>query len=160
MDRNPGIAEGREDYSYTKPNKKSKLYKRGNGDKEDIDANDVQQGNLDNCYVLSPLAALAQSNPKWIKSMIEVREDGNYNVALYLRKSADTNERNKIIVVVKNEFVQSKGKPAYAGSGDNELWVQVIEKAYAQALGSYDAIAKGGEAMETFEVLTGRKAIK
>lgn len=160
-DGNPAIAESLRVYHYKAPNKKSKLYQKGKGDKHAIAANDVQQGDLDDCYVLGPLAALAQSNPDWIKKMIEAQEDGTYKVTLYLRKEAASNKREKTEVIVQPEFVYNKkGKAAYAGEGDKEVWVQVIEKAYAQALGHYDAIAEGGEAQETFEVFTGKKATK
>lgn len=160
IEGNPAVAENK-DYTYKAPSKKMKLYKKGKGDKEFIDANDVQQGDLDNCYVLSPLAALAQSNPSLIADMIEEQEDGSFEVLLHLRKSADNLEREKVVVRVKKEFLYNEnGVAAYAKHGDQELWVQVIEKAYAQALGEYDGIAKGGDALETFAVLTGNNGVK
>ena len=36
----------------------------------------------------------------------------------------------------------------------------MVEKAYAQALGHYDAITEGGEALESFAVFTGKEAVK
>jgi hypothetical protein len=96
----------------------------------------------------------------WIKNIIEEREDGNFDVILYLRTNPDSIERQETVITVKNEFVHYNDKAAYAGSGDGELWVQVVEKAYAQALGHYEAIAEGGEAAETFEVLTGKQVTK
>lgn len=162
-DGNPKLAAGvlDENYQYKAPNKKEELYQKGKGDPYAIAANDVQQGDLDNCYVLSPIAALAQSDPEAIKKLIEVQKDGAYKVTLHLRTRADSMEREQVEVVVKNEFVRDKaGKAAYAGMGDKELWVQVLEKAYAQALGSYDDIAEGGDASEVLEVFTGKKAIR
>lgn len=114
-------------YSYQQPNKKEQLYKKGKGDTHAIAANDVKQGDLEECYVLSPLAALAQNNPDSIEELIEEQEDGSYNVTLYLRKNSDSMEREKVIIKVKNEFVKTyAGKAAYTGGGDKELWVQVF----------------------------------
>ena len=61
-------------------------------------------------------------------------------------------------VTVDDDFVVGpNGQPIYADTGDGttpELWVAVIEKAYAQAEGSYGAI-EGGWANEAIAELTG-----
>ncbi len=159
-DGNPAIAE-KKPYTYQEPNKKSKLYRKGRGDEDAIHPNDIEQGDLDNCYVLSPIGALAQANPDLIREMIQEQADGTFEVTLYLRTDADSEERKKTVVTVKREFVYNKnGKAVYAGEGDQELWVRLLEKTYAQALGHYDAMAEGGDAAETFEVLTGKKTTK
>lgn len=148
-------------YNYQDPNKKDQLYRKGKEDSHEIAANDVQQGDLDDCFILAPIAALAQSDPTTIKRMISLQKDGSYKVTLHLRMDANTKERTKTIIHVKNEFVRTKaGKAAYAGMGDRELWVQVLEKAYAQAMGSYTQIAQGGDPSEMLEVFTGKEAVR
>jgi hypothetical protein len=160
-DGNPKLPVGaiRKNYKYQPPPKKAQLYNKGRGDQHQIAANDVQQGDLDDCFVLGPLAAIAQSDPNALQKLIEIQPDGSYEVTLHLRADPNSLERSPQQVVVKKEFVHTKeGKAAYAGIGDQELWVQVLEKAYAQAIGSFDALAEGGDASETFEVFTGKKA--
>lgn len=92
--------------------------------------------------------------------MIKEKSDGSFEVTLYLRTDPNSDKRTATIISVKNEFVRDGKKAAYAGKGDNELWVQVLEKAYAQAMGGYDALLDGGSALESLQVLTGKTATK
>lgn len=161
IDGNPELAEKNKSYTYEEPIKKEQLYQKGKKDQYDIDANDVQQGDLEDCFLLSSIAALAKNAPNDIKKLIKEKSDGSFEVTLYLRKDPSTDKRTATIISVKNEFVRNKKKKtAYAGKGDNELWVQVLEKAYAQAMGGYDALLDGGSSLETLQVLTGKTATK
>lgn len=48
-----------------------------------------------------------------------------------------------------------KDKWAMASTGNDwEIWVNLLEKAYAKVLGSYEAV-EGGKAYQAFFVLTG-----
>ncbi|BDS12618.1 C2 family cysteine protease [Aureispira anguillae] len=145
------------DLKYIDPHKKIGLYKQGKRDEHKIEANDVQQGILEDCFVLSPIAALAKTNPKAIEQLIEEKADGSFEVTLYLRKDPKSLERTKEKIKVKREFVVDQyGKDVFAGKGDRELWVQVLEKAIATARGGYDGIDKGA-ADEVLQLLTGKQ---
>jgi hypothetical protein len=104
---------------------------RGGEDRSDIAPNDVRQGQLGNCYFLAGLAALARANPERVRSRITDHGDGTYTVKLH--EGGD--------VVVDSQFPMRHGSTAFAGKGDEgpsgeaELWVMLIEKAWAKSKG-------------------------
>lgn len=141
----------------------------GEGDGRAVHPNDVAQGQLANCYLISSLAAIAQVNPELLEKNIEANGDGTYTVTLY--KKADkpwwnpfASDYDKVEVRVTADFpVDKGGKPIFAQPGDSkdgkaELWVMLYEKAYAQLNGSYTAIGNGGNAGMALTTLTGRKS--
>ena len=72
------------------------------------------------------------------------------------------NASNKPIYVLVDEQVPvtAKNKIIFGQSANpNEMWVQLIEKAYAKMVGGYKNAA-GGEFSEHFFALTGRKILK
>ena len=156
---NPELITGK-DQRYIEPNKKIQLYKQKKKDEHKIDANDVKQGDLEDCFVLSPIAALAKTNPSLLESIIEEKSDGSFVVTLHVRKDPKSLDRTVEKVKVKREFVINKnGKDVFAGKGDRELWVQVLEKAIATVRGGYDGL-DGGSAEEALQLLTGKKVNK
>ena len=136
------------------------MYKQGGKDAHKIAANDVKQGVLNDCFVLSPIAALAGTNPSLIEKMIEEKTDGSFEVTLHVRKDSKSQERTVEKITVKREFVIDKnGNDVFAGKGDRELWVQVLEKAIADVRGGFDGI-NGGDSNEILQLLTGKKVKK
>ena len=130
---------------------------RGQGDKDEVDPHDVRQGQLGDCYLLSALSAIASSNPSILKNLIKDNGDGTYDVTLYIEEGMLWwKKRSPTVIKVDSKFATDKsGNPQYAQPGDQgpngpELWVMLIEKAYAKHKGSYEKIAGGypGEAME------------
>lgn len=87
---------------------------------------DVVQGSVGDCYLLAALASLADTDPNVIEQMVAPLGDGTFAVRffrdgreVYLRVDADLP-------------IRSDGSPAYAKTGpDGEMWVPVVEKAYA-----------------------------
>lgn len=137
------------------------LYNRGVGDASAIDRNDIDQGATGDCYYLSSVAALAKTHPELLegKDALIKKQGENYEVTLHLRKDRTTKKRTPTTITVSPKvWVDKDGKPKYQGLGDDELWVIVLEKAYAQALGGYDNI-EGGTLKEGLEVLTGGETI-
>lgn len=133
----------------------AELFVKGAIDENKIDPNDVQQGQLGDCFFLAAIAAVARANPKALEKLIKDNGDGTYDVTLYVKKNFLSWSRSPTVIKVKPEFPQmADGTPAYAKMGDNELWVMLLEKAYAQYEGSYKGI-DGGYTEKAMGVLTG-----
>ena len=138
----------------------AEVFERGKGDENKIDPNDVAQGHLGDCYFLAAVAAVARANPKSLEKLIAgPKKDGSYDVTLYVDKGWFSYQSKPKVINVKPVFAtDKKGNPAYAGKGDKELWVMLLEKAYAKLNGGYDDLDKGGRAEDAMEALTGKDA--
>lgn len=150
---------------------KPPLYSTAFGDVNEVDMNDVRQGQIGDCFVMSAIASVAKNDPEAIKRMIRDNGDGTYTVTFKQRKMNFLGpvEYEDKQVTVKADFAKRAGQ-----SGDyGEIWPLIIEKAYAQfkkeqmpqlgLLGPsptdvYDPIANGGNPAEVIEALTGRPA--
>lgn len=111
---------------------------------------DVCQGRLGDCWFLSAVAVLAEV--KRISEVIitpDYNEEGIYTVRFCIQ--------GEWVPVVVDDWIpcESPGKPAFATSRKvNELWVSVLEKAYAKLHGSYEAL-EGGLVQDALVDLTG-----
>jgi hypothetical protein len=121
---------------------------------------DVRQGAIGNCYFPAALASVAHTSPQVIKDMIKKNEDGTYTVRFY----ENGNRSRPVNIKVDGDlYVRSWGGPIYGGSlggstskESMELWYPLIEKAYAQWKGSYDAIGNGGSSGRVMSEVLGR----
>jgi hypothetical protein len=147
---------------------KGNAFIKGKYDPHVVDPNDVEQGKIANCYLLAAMASVARANPDALQRLIRPKGKGVYDVTIYINSNANAKpgegERTPIVITVDDTFpTSSNGEEAFASRGDvnaagkPELWVMLIEKAYATYKGSYDASAWGnpGEAMAT---LTGNRS--
>jgi hypothetical protein len=136
---------------------------QGPGDATDIQIDDVQQGSLGDCYFLAILAAIARTRPDYIRNMVRDNEDGTYTVTFqtatgWLGSMGILTDQE---VIVDNQFwTDAGGTPTYAKSRDTgtsgpELWVMLIEKAYAKLKGGYGNIAGGTLTGDPWETVTG-----
>jgi len=117
----------------------------------DIDPNNIVEGYLGNSYFVSTLKALAQ-NPKHIKRLFDVKKatkDGQYIVNFCLN-----GENYKVEIDDYIPYCDKMKKPAFSKSKENELWVMLIEKAWAKVSGNYENSIKG-LCCESFRALTG-----
>jgi hypothetical protein len=101
----------------------------------------IKQGAIGDCYVMSALSVLAEHRRDQLKKMILTSDHGPwgaYAVQFYVHGKPQT-------VVVDSAFpVDEKKRPAFARSTiAEELWVSIIEKAYAKLYSSYEAIESG-----------------
>ncbi|KAI4317449.1 hypothetical protein L6164_025316 [Bauhinia variegata] len=111
---------------------------------------DVCQGRLGDCWFLSAVAVLTE-----VSRISEViitpgyNEEGIYTVRFCVQ--------GEWVPVVVDDWIpcESLGKPAFATSKKgNELWVSLLEKAYAKLHGSYEAL-EGGLVQDALVDLTG-----
>src|SRR5690606_23780955 len=118
-------------------------------------ASDVRQGNTGDCYLMAAMAAVAHTSPDTIVNQIRQNPDGTVTVRFHVRgKPVDVTVDQSIPV---NRFF---GNAIYGTSTKkNELWVSMMEKAYAEQFGmgkGYDeGIGQGGFSAEAMEHITG-----
>jgi hypothetical protein len=154
--RNPELPTAdKTKYNYTEI--AAELFAKGSTDGLDIDPNDVDQNALGDCFFLAAVAAVARSKPEALRKLIKKNSDGSYDVTLYVHdKWFSVNREPKVIKNVRPTFPTGPdGSPVYAGIADKELWVMILEKAYAIHLGGYDDLDEGGDPEDAIEVLGG-----
>jgi Calpain family cysteine protease len=149
-----------DDYTY-KREASGSLFQNG------VSYQDIKQGAVGDCYLLAGLGAVAYHSPSKIENMFIDNNDNTYTVRFYNNGVAD------YVTVDKYLPTDSSGRFVYANLGNsdnnnnNELWVALAEKAYAQInesgwLGrdnitnSYNSIAGGLDAVVVNQV-TGMK---
>ena len=104
-----------------------------------IEPNDINQGALGDCYFLAALSSLAEV-PHRVRAMFMtdvVNSAGIYMVRFFI------NGQDTPIIVDDYLPCKRDGKPAFATSLDKEIWVCLLEKAWAKLHGSY-ARTEGG----------------
>ena len=116
-----------------------------------IEMGDVQQGSLGDCYFLSSVASLCEF-PSLIKKMFrqeKKNENGFYEITLFI-------DGKRQIVIVDDYLPAFKinKRPCYAQSNKQEIWVMLLEKAWAKVNGGYANIISGLPC-EAMEALTG-----
>lgn len=118
-----------------------------------ISYDDVVQGSIGDCYLAASLSALAYANPDLIKNAIKDNGDNTYTVRLF-------ENGREVKVNIDGDLAQgAAGNVRYAKSRTgNELWVGLMEKAFAQWKGGYDAIGNGGTAGSVISAVTGKSA--
>lgn len=138
------------DYNY--PFKRAKdIFKGKYKVFEKFECDDIIQGANGDCYFLSAMASLAEF-PGRVEKLFatkEVNESGCYAINLYVGGYPVT-------VTVDDNFAYDEKSHALAFSGSNqkELWVMLIEKAWAKLHMNY-TIIDGGDGRESLGALTG-----
>lgn len=148
------------------PARSGPIAEQGYGDANKFAANDVNQGMLGDCYMLASLMALAMQSPDVLEKAISgPKGDGTYDVTLYRRKGRGKRKTfTPETINVSSSFIVDKAsqREYYAHGGDTdsagneELWVKLIEKAYAKMHGSFDKV-DGGWEEDALEILTGQE---
>lgn len=115
-----------------------------------IEPNDIKQGKLGDCWFMCALASLAE-RPELVERLFITKESspqGFYQVRFC--KSGEW-----VRVTIDDYFpCFPKDNPIFSRSHGNELWVLLLEKAYAKLHGSY-SLLRGGWAAEGMMDLTG-----
>ena len=123
----------------------------------DIGPNDIQQGELGDCYLLSALSVLAEQK-SFIKRLFHSKNaspTGCYSIWL-----CDSGEWKNIII---DDYIPCKVSPlqglapCFSKSKSDDIWVILLEKAFSKLFGNYHNI-DGGILSEAMTVLTGAPA--
>ena len=139
--KNPTLLQRFKVYNWVRSNK---IYK-----KEDYalyhtftKPEDILQGELNTCYLLSALSAMAEK--EFIVSQLfpEINEGTGEVFGVWINDSGEWKMQ-----ILDNYFPILKGKEAkkfaFAHNKGPEIWVNLIEKGYAKVFGSYDKIEFG-----------------
>ena len=105
---------------------------------EGIEPDDIKQGQLGDCYFLATLSAIAEF-PWRIKHLFLTKKVNDYGI--YCVKICHFGEWQAI--VVDDCFPCDAQRPAFTRGNDNEIWVMILEKAWAKLFGSYERIEAG-----------------
>lgn len=114
---------------------------------------DVAQGQLGNCWLLAALATLAD-HKNAIQICFESKQfnpRGRYRIKLWDPLSKDFE-----VIAIDDYIPTQNGKTVFANPNGNELWVLLIEKAFAKSkyYGTYAAL-EGGLPCYALLLLTG-----
>ncbi|MBP5609068.1 MAG: hypothetical protein J6X66_12495, partial [Lachnospiraceae bacterium] len=96
------------------------------GDNGEVKLSDIRQGDTNDCYLLSALAGLANTDPDYIKNILvkdNAPEDPSTVTVLLYDNSG-----------MANHITVSK-KRAKNGAGESALWVHMVEKAASVLVG-------------------------
>lgn len=125
--------------------------------------NDVRQGQLGDCYLLTAIQGIAFNNPQSIRNMFIDNGDNTWTVKFFL----NNNQVNYVTVdrflpTDRNGFSRFASFNGQANNPSNELWVGLVEKAYAQwhefsgarlPINSYQNISGGLAQVATYQML-------
>jgi hypothetical protein len=129
-----------------------KLFEKG------IEPKDVAQGQVGNCWLIAALACVAEHPGLVRKAFVSkvASGRGKYAVRLYDWQQG----RWTTVTVDENIPLQaSDGTMLFAQPHGRELWVSMVEKAFAKFCGSYGAL-DGGQTAWAFNALTGDPVFK
>ncbi len=98
----------------------------------------VKQGMFGTCYFIAALVAKAQADPDGLKKMIKDNGNGTFTVTFPGAKSVTINAPTDTELLI------------HAGTGDNGMWVTILEKAYGK-MKNDDAIFSETEPMDEVE---------
>ena len=117
-----------------------------------ISPDDIIQGSIGDCYFLSAIGSLCKFS-RYIDKLFFTKEKTKehlYGVYIYL------NGKWKLVFI--DDYLPYSGKKfkkfAFSSSGGKELWVALLEKAWAKINGNYAKIGCGGSPTEVFDILT------
>jgi len=110
---------------------------------DDIEPDDIRQGSLGDCYFLSSLSVLAEK-PDRIRELFCHHEDNKFGA--YCVTMCCDGIRTDILLDDSFPCDVKTRKPVFSHGNGPELWVLLLEKAYAKLHGSYMNIENGNAA--------------
>jgi calpain-15 len=121
---------------------------------QNISPTDIVQGSGGTCYFLCALSAMAE-RPQLIERLFEynsrsVNSKGVYGIWLNINGMWE-------LVILDDYLAVDRGNNVFFSAcpkGEKEIWVSLLEKAYAKCFGSYND-TKGGDPVNAMRDLTG-----
>jgi calpain-15 len=103
-----------------------------------IEPSDIKQGSIGNCYFLSVLGALAEFEDRIRQLFVntEANKEGVYGIIM-------TKNGEKQMIVVDDLIPSMDNETVFSHANGPELWVILLEKAWAKLHGSYERIIGG-----------------
>ncbi|MBI5546028.1 MAG: hypothetical protein HY901_19220 [Deltaproteobacteria bacterium] len=122
-----------------------------------VNFDDVLQGQIANCFMVSAFSAVAYAHPEAIEQAIKDNGDGTYDVRLF--EKGPSGKWTPVSFRIDGDLPMGFGGPLYAKSRSNrELWVSLLEKAYAVEKKGYEFVGNGGLATDVMSTLTGTRS--
>lgn len=104
-----------------------------------IEPTDIKQGALGNCYFLSAISVLTEYPDRVRKMFVsqKMNKQGVFGIKMY------KNGERQTVIIDDSIPCDSDGEPCFSKANGNELWVMLLEKAWAKVHGSYERIIGG-----------------
>jgi len=119
--------------------------------KNGIKPGDVKQGTLGDCWLLGAFTVLS-THPELLQNLI-VKDCIKYGFAVF--QFFKNGEWKQVLVDTRIPYNRDNKQPLYGHCSDpTEVWVPLMEKAYAKLHGCYEAL-NGGSMAEALVDLTG-----
>ena len=129
---------------------------------------DIQQGEIGDCWLVASLASIVKSDPKTIENIMKDNKDGTVDVTL--QRESETGRFKKEVYTVEKSLI--KRKWGLFGLTDNimsrskeNIWVQMIEKAFSayfakgnEPINYYNITGGGGIGRDAFKIILGKEA--
>eukprot|EP00929_Paragymnodinium_shiwhaense_P084314 TRINITY_DN45073_c0_g1_i1.p1 TRINITY_DN45073_c0_g1~~TRINITY_DN45073_c0_g1_i1.p1 ORF type:complete len:736 (+),score=158.91 TRINITY_DN45073_c0_g1_i1:108-2315(+) len=127
----------------------------------EIEPADVLQGALGDCWLMAALACVAERPEVLQQAIVSKHVDprGKYYFRLFNQvKSSPGTKWVDIVIDDKIPVEPGTLKPKFARTHCNEMWVLLLEKAFAKMYGGYDRL-DGGQMSWALTALTGNPSI-
>jgi len=126
-----------------------------------IEAEDMQQGQIGDCWLIAALACVAQRPEILQRAIVSNRVDARGKYTFRLWNQIKTTPGTKWVDIVVDDLIPCEWgttKPKFAKCNDNEMWAMLLEKAFAKMYGSYSAL-EGGCMSWGLTAITGNPAV-
>ena len=111
-----------------------------------ITATDINQGSAGTCYLLAALGAIAYNSPEYIQDSFIDNGNGTYGVRVYYNDQLTYTTVNTSLMV-SNQYPNQVQLASDYSSGSTlagEMWVSLLEKAYAQLNSQVNIVDRSG----------------
>ncbi len=114
----------------------------------------LQGADIANCYLVASLSEIALQDPVAIGNTVRDNGDGSFSVRLF--EDSGSGDWSEVEITVDGDLPGRSGELYGHSATREELWVGLIEKAFAQWKGGYEAIGNGGSPGEVMSAVLGR----